>query len=115
MHELSLALSIIEGVEAEAAERGGLRVEVVHLKLGPLAGVDKDALLFSYEIACAGTTLAGSRLDIEDVPLLIYCPQCRSEHTPLSIHRLYCPTCLLPPQEVRTGKELEVTTLEVAV
>lgn len=114
MHELSLAISIIEGVEAESATRGGLKVEVVHLKMGALSGVDKNALLFSYQIACEGTALEGSRLEIEDVPLLIYCPECGKEHSPPSIQRLCCPECLVPAQEIRSGRELEVTGLEVA-
>jgi hydrogenase nickel incorporation protein HypA/HybF len=114
MHELSLAISIVEGVEAESATRGGLKVEVVHLKLGALSGVDRDALLFSYEIACEGTTLEGSRLEVEDVPLLIYCPECCKEHSPPSVQQLCCPECLIPAQEVRSGMELEVTGLEVA-
>ncbi len=114
MHELSLAISIIEGVEAESAARGGLKVEVVHLKMGALSGVDRDALLFSYEIACEGTTLEGSHLEIEDVPLLIYCPECRKEHSPSSIQQLCCPECLVPAQEVRKGREFEVIALEVA-
>ena len=61
MHELSIAMSIVEMAEEEAVRRG-VRVSAVHLKLGALAGVVKDALIFSYEIACQGTTLEGSRL-----------------------------------------------------
>ncbi len=62
MHELSIALSIVEGVEEELERQGGGRVCTVHLKLGPLSGVVKDALLFSYDLACEGTKLEGSRL-----------------------------------------------------
>jgi len=60
MHELSIALSMIEMATEEAERREGVRVNALHLKLGPLSGVVKDALLFSYEIACNGTPLEGS-------------------------------------------------------
>lgn len=60
-------MSIIEGVEEEVARQGGGRVCAVHLKLGPLSGVAKDALLFSYDLVCEGTLLENSRLIIEDV------------------------------------------------
>ncbi len=66
MHELSIALSIIELAEEEAQRHGDVRVNAVHLKLGRLAGVAKEALEFSYGLACEGTALAGSRLEIED-------------------------------------------------
>lgn len=68
MHELSIALSIIEGVEEELARRSPARVSSVHLRLGALSGVSKDSLLFCYEIACEGTRLQGSTLAIDDSP-----------------------------------------------
>ena len=43
MHELSIALSILDLAAEEAGRRGG-RVVAVHLKLGPLSGVVKEAL-----------------------------------------------------------------------
>ncbi len=51
----------------EAARRGGARVTALHLKLGSLSGVVKEALTFSYGIACEGTPLEGSQLVIEEV------------------------------------------------
>ena len=56
MHELSIAMSIVEMAEEEArAPRE--RVTAVHLKLGALSGVVKEALLSSYEMACFDTPL----------------------------------------------------------
>jgi hydrogenase nickel incorporation protein HypA/HybF len=67
MHELSIALSIVEGVTEEAQQRGEGIVRAVHLRLGKLSGVVRDALLFAYEAACAGTMLEGSELRVEEV------------------------------------------------
>lgn len=67
MHELSIALSMIELASEEVDRRGGGRVTALHLKLGSLSGVVKEALTFSYEIACQGTALEGSQLVIEEV------------------------------------------------
>ncbi len=44
MHELSIAMSIVELAEEEA-ERRSVQVNAVHLKLGALSGVVKEALL----------------------------------------------------------------------
>ena len=54
MHELSIALSIVEGVEAEAKARGIPRVVAVHLKHGPLSGVVKEALFVLLFSGCGG-------------------------------------------------------------
>lgn len=67
MHELSIALSIVDGVAEEAARHGGGPVRAVHLRLGRLSGIVAEALLFSYDVACEGTPLSGSQLRIEEV------------------------------------------------
>ncbi len=110
MHELSIALNLVEIAEA-AAE--GQPVQTVHLRLGAMAGVVKDALLFAYDVATKGTLLEGSRLDIEDVPLVIYCPRCRCERELASIQSLQCPVCGEFSADLRRGRELEIISLEV--
>jgi hydrogenase nickel incorporation protein HypA/HybF len=113
MHELSIAMSIVEMAQEEA-ERRGVRVDAVHLKLGALSGVVKEALQSSYEMACEDTPLQGSRLVVEEVPVVIFCPQCGGPR-PLSSMQLFCcPECGTPTSEVVQGKELEVTALEVS-
>ncbi len=113
MHELSIALSLIEAASEEASRQGAMRVNALHLKLGPLSGVVKDALLFSYEIACQGTLLEGSELLIEEVPVVIYCSKCKAERTLESIQLFCCPVCNELMSDVRTGKELEFVAMEI--
>ncbi len=113
MHELGIALSIIEGVEEEIARRQDAHVIAVHLKLGPLSGVVKDALLFSYELACEGTPLEGSRLEIDEIPVVLYCANCQEERLAVSIQRLCCTVCDTPSADIRKGSELEVFALEL--
>lgn len=113
MHELSIALSMIELATEEAERRGGAAVKALHLKLGPLSGVVKDALLFSYEVACNGTPLEGSQLVIEDVPVVIYCWQCGQEQPLESIQRFCCPVCGTLSSEVVRGRELEFVAMEI--
>ena len=114
MHELSIAVSMIDQIIEESEGRGGLDVEAVHLRLGIFSGVDKDALLFAYELACEGTPLEGSRLLIETIPLVIYCTDCRKDRTPPSVYELCCPECRSPGQRIVSGREIEVASLEVA-
>lgn len=113
MHELSIALSIVELASNEAKERGGVRVNAVYLKLGQLSGVVKDALLFSYELACEGTLLEGSRLVIEEIVPVAYCPTCKAERALDSIQHFCCSVCGAITPELLRGKELEVVALEI--
>ena len=66
MHELSIAMNIIEIAEEELSRHNGERVRAVHLRLGSLCGVATEALQFSFGLACQGTSAEGSRLVIED-------------------------------------------------
>ena len=74
MHELSIAYHIVEAAEAAARQAGLERVEAVHLQLGALSGVVKEALWFSYDIAAKDTLLEGSRLEITECPVVVWCP-----------------------------------------
>ncbi len=113
MHELSIAMSIVEMAEEEAAQRGGVQVNAVHLRLGALSGVVKDALLSSYEMACEGTPLQGSRLVIEKVPVVVFCPSCKVQRPLSSVQLFCCAECGTPTSEVVQGKEIEVVALEI--
>jgi hydrogenase nickel incorporation protein HypA/HybF len=113
MHELSIAMSIVDLAEEEIERRGGVQVTAIHLKLGALSGVVKEALLSSYEMACEGTALQGSRLIIEEIAVKIFCPRCKAPRHLSSLQLFCCAECGTPASEVVQGKELEVVALEI--
>jgi len=113
MHELSIALSLID-MASEEAERLGVRVEALHLRLGALSGVVREALLFSFDLAAEGTPIAGARLEIEDVPVVVFCPACNGERPLQSLQNFLCPVCGTPTPDVVHGRELELATMEVS-
>jgi hydrogenase nickel incorporation protein HypA/HybF len=112
MHELSIAMSIVDLAQEEAEQRG-VQVNAVHLKLGVLSGVAKEALLSSYEMACGDTPLRGSRLIIEEVPAVVFCPNCKAQRPLHSVQFFGCAECGTPAPEIIQGKELEVVALEI--
>ncbi len=112
MHELSIALGIVDVAAEEAARHGG-RVVAVHLRLGPLSGVVKEALLSAFELAREGSELAESALIVEEVAVTVFCPACAAERPVESFPELCCPTCGAPTPQVVRGRELEVVALEI--
>ena len=113
MHELSIAMSIIELAEEELAGRKGATVQSVHLKLGQLSGVSREALESCYEMACFESPLAGSRLIIEEVPVRVNCPNCVEIRQLDSIQLFQCPVCGDSVSDVVSGRELQVVALEI--
>lgn len=112
MHELSIAMDIVEAAVDEAKQRN-VQVSAVHLRLGALSGVVKDALLFCYEVACQDTPLQGSRLVVEEVPVAVFCARCNEKRVIESLQSFTCPRCGAPAGNVLQGRELEVYALEV--
>jgi len=76
VHELSIVYSVAQTVTQAVDEVHGLSVRSVKLRIGALSGVFKDSLFFCWELANAGTTLSGATLEIEEVPVAIYCKAC---------------------------------------
>jgi hydrogenase nickel incorporation protein HypA/HybF len=114
MHELSIAMSLIDVASEEATARG-VSVVALHLRLGPLSGVVKEALLGAYDLARENSALADAHLVIQEMPIIAWCPTCQSERQLESPQRLCCPVCNTPTPDVRGGRELELAGLEVIV
>lgn len=113
MHELSIAMSMIEMATEESVKRGGAQILAVHLRLGPLSGVVSDALRFSWDVACADTSIAGATLHIDEVPVVVHCAACGKDRTLDGTLQLACPVCGMPTPNVVSGRELEVVALEI--
>src|SRR5689334_22902578 len=108
MHELSIALSIIDRALEESRARGDARVEAVFLNIGSLSGVDVGALRFAFEIACDDPKVSGCRLEISEVPVSMDCPNCGTETPTVSVQQLRCSECGTPALEIVHGRELEL-------
>lgn len=112
MHELSIALSILDLAEEEMQAHSG-RVAAIHVRLGRLCGVVKEALLSSFEMAREGTALAQAELVIEEIPLVVRCSACAADGTPASRFEMRCPSCGALTDEIVSGQELEIRALEI--
>lgn len=108
MHEMSIAMSIVDSV-AERAE--GARVVRVRVQIGKLAAVLPDALRFCFELACEGTVLAGAKLEIEEVLARARCRACGVE---LELERPFghC-ACGSAALDWLSGEELLIREMEV--
>jgi hydrogenase nickel incorporation protein HypA/HybF len=113
LHELSVALSLLEGIEETASRDGIARVLAVHLRIGALSGIAPDALRFSWELATAGTVAAQSALRIEDVPVAVWCEHCDEERKPRVASGLTCPVCGTVCPTIVRGRELQLVAMEV--
>ncbi len=108
MHELAIAESVVSSVLGRTS---GLRVSVVRLRVGRMAGVVPDALMFCFELATAGTDLEGAVLEIEDQQGRAHCRTCGADFTLLDAF-LLC-DCGSADVQLVAGRDLAVTSVEV--
>ncbi|WP_435972066.1 hydrogenase maturation nickel metallochaperone HypA [Streptomyces sp. Qhu_M48] len=108
MHEMSLAVAVVDQVETAARSRGAVGVSSIELDVGELAGVVADALAFCFELACAGTVVEGAELITRTVPGTARCAPC-DEVWPVGMPpRLLCPGCGAAADALLSGRELQI-------
>jgi hydrogenase nickel incorporation protein HypA/HybF len=112
MHEYSIMQNALNAALREARLAGAARVHAIRLRIGVLSGVVPDALRFAFEALTPGTAAEGALLAIEEVPARFWCAACRREFVSANLFA-ECPDCHGPSGELRSGRELELTSMEV--
>lgn len=98
-------------VDAVIDRLGDDRIASVCLAIGKLAGVDVEALRFSFEVCTKDTTLDGATLEIHAIDPRARCNSCGAEHAPRSLASP-CP-CGSFDRELLAGDELRLEHVEV--
>lgn len=66
MHELSIAVSLVDSVCEELPRLGDqVTVRSIFVRVGRLSGIVPDALSFAFDVAAENSPIAGARLEIE--------------------------------------------------
>lgn len=117
MHELSIAHSLVEiacdQLNAAGWDRSRERVGTLHLKIGPLAGVVKEALDTAFSVASVGTDVQGAQLQVESTNLVVWCEACAREQVLSDTRQFECPQCGARTPKIVRGMELEILSIEV--
>ncbi|OQX85526.1 MAG: hydrogenase maturation nickel metallochaperone HypA [Candidatus Latescibacteria bacterium 4484_7] len=107
MHEVSLMQNLLEVVASTARREGGEKVNVIHLKIGELSGVNRDSLEFAFEVLKKGTVAEEGKLEIERVPLRVRCKDCGADFSPTDLI-FRCESCGSSNLEIVSGREMEI-------
>jgi hydrogenase nickel incorporation protein HypA/HybF len=65
VHELSIAVSLVDAICDELPKLGDVRIHAVRLRVGELSGVAPEALSFAFGLASEGSPIAGASLQVE--------------------------------------------------
>jgi hydrogenase nickel incorporation protein HypA/HybF len=112
MHELSVCQALIRQVEIVAEQQQADEVIAVHVRIGPLSGVEPGLLMHAYPLASAGSVAAGAELRIETAPVRVRCQRCDAE-TEATPNRLICGQCGDWHTQLIGGDEMMLTSIEL--
>jgi len=112
MHEMSLAINIVDLVSAKAQAAGGKRITSVEIEAGKLSGVMIEALLFCFDAASRNTPAEGARPVVREVEGRGSCLACGHLFA-LDSLLAQCPQCGGYAVETVQGRELKVVSLTI--
>ena len=112
MHEYSIVQALLSEAEAHARAHSAQSVTRLELRLGELAGVDRELLATAYDTFRAHTLCESAKLDIRWQPAIWACPLCREELPPGGVLR--CADCEAPARLVE-GEDIFLDRIEMEI
>ena len=113
MHEVGIMQSALDIAVEWAGRQRADRIERLGMRVGALSGVVPDALEFAFEALKQDTVASTAQLEVEYVPVQIYCTACEREVACDGFSSM-CTECGGFETEVSQGRELEVTFVELS-
>ncbi|NTW55805.1 MAG: hydrogenase maturation nickel metallochaperone HypA [Chlorobiaceae bacterium] len=112
MHEMSIALSIVEAVGSRADAEGASRVSSIELVVGKLSGIEPESLRFCFSAASKGTVAEDAELSIEVREGTGRCMECTKEF-PVSFYFAECPGCGSLRVSILSGEEFLIQSMTI--
>ena len=112
MHELSIAISIVDLAIDQATRASARHVSEIELDIGTLSGIEYEALEFSLGVASKDTLLENTLFRINRVEPVAECTGCGHLYTPEGVFS-HCPECQRDGIRLIRGTELQLKSLLV--
>ncbi len=114
MHEVSIALNVLEIVSEQCRKEGYNRINSINLRIGKASGIMPDALIFAFDAIKKDTIAENASLNIERNPVSGQCNDCNTEFTVDEEFVLNCPVCGGNSFNITTGREMDIIDMDVS-
>ncbi len=112
MHEMSIALNIVQMADEFARREQAQTIEVIDLEIGELSGVVIDALEFCFQAAKKNTLATDAEIVIHPIPGQGHCTQCETEF-PIARWPEPCPSCQGWSVQIIAGRDMKVRSITI--
>ncbi len=116
MHEVSVALGMVDELTRIASENNATKILIVNLKIGRLSGIVTDSLKFAFDAIKADNPLiASSEIVIKEVPLVYQCDKCDKSFEAADMYFPACPGCGSNDLKIISGEEQHIENVELEI
>ncbi|MEW6715214.1 MAG: hydrogenase maturation nickel metallochaperone HypA [Nitrospirota bacterium] len=116
MHEVSIALGMVDELARIANENNAKYIIAVNLRIGRSSGIVIDSLKFAFDaIKLENPLISSAEILIEEVPLKYECNECNESFQIESIHFPACPHCKSYSLKLLSGDEMDILNVELEV
>ena len=112
MHEMTIAMNIVDIVCKQANYENALKINSVDLEIGELSGIMIDSLEFCFDAACKNTIAEDANLNIHTINAEAFCKTCKNNFN-IESDFSPCPTCKDFDYEMKKGKELSIKSFNI--
>ena len=116
MHEVSIAMSVLEAGRRELERRPGSTLVSIGVRVGVLSGVDIEALRFAFRCIVEGTEDENVSFVAESCPRMNRCEACGREFQSPDVSPFVnapCPDCGSARTTFASGDQLDVAFVEI--
>jgi len=112
MHELSIAQALVSQLEGIARDQSATHVLALTVAVGPLSGVDPEALQVAFPMAAQDTVAAAAALHTQKTEAELNCRYCKRRCKPV-FPIFACAHCGSTEVDVYGGRELLIKSVEL--
>lgn len=116
MHEVSIALGMVDELERIARENNATKITLVRLKIGRMSGIVVDSLKFAFDaVKLEHPIMSSAEILIDEVSLTYQCNDCSTTFRADDIYFPKCGNCDSNNLEIISGEEQHIENVEVEV
>ncbi len=116
MHEVSIALGMVDELKRIAKENNAQKINIVTLRIGKLSGIVTDSLKFAFDaVKLEHPIMSSAEIVINEVSLVYQCDECSTTFETGDIYFPACKKCASYNLKMISGEEQDIENVEVEV
>ena len=116
VHEVSIALGVVDELSRIAEENNARKITLVKLNIGKMSGIVTDSLKFAFDaVKLEHPFISSAEIVIEEVPLIYNCNECSRSFDTDNMYFPSCPDCDSYNLTLVSGEEQHIENVEIEV